>query len=79
MTPWTKDVARRVDIPTRGAIVVTLTREGITFRVPRRRHTVLIPYGVAMTRAEILSANVNLAGLPERKRKRRAASLLRGR
>lgn len=40
-----KPVVRKVTTHTGTPLVVTLTAHGIEFREPRRRHSVLVPYG----------------------------------
>lgn len=42
-----KPVVRKVRTHTGTELVVTLTEHGIEFREPRRRHSVLVPYGPA--------------------------------
>lgn len=57
MTVLNRPVSRRVpDVPHRGDLMVTLTRTGIEFRYPKHRTRYLLPYGIAMLRAELLAA-----------------------
>lgn len=43
-------------VPNRGAIVVTLSEEGIVFRYPKKQTRYVLPYGLGMHRAEQLAA-----------------------
>lgn len=55
-TPLSRDVTRKVCSASFGDLVVTLSREGIYFREPRRRTKFLLPYGNAFQRAAFLYA-----------------------
>lgn len=63
-TRLTKPVARVVETPRHGAIVVTLAPEGIVFREKGRRRSYVLDHGAAFQRA------VSIAVEAEKREKR---------
>jgi hypothetical protein len=72
-TSLSRPVTRAV-VDRRGApLVVTLEREGVRFREPRRRTSYLLPYGVGFVEAvELYVAAEKRRKLAERKARRAA-------
>lgn len=81
MTRLDRPVTRVLhDVPNRGVIVVTLTKDGIAFRYPRKRTSYLLPYSLGMLRAEYLAAEALRAAKKAAPRTRKVSrSLTRGR
>lgn len=73
MIDLVKDVARRVTTVRGIQLVVRLTPAGIEFRFPRQRRTsaLLLPYGIGMTRAAILKADLAHASKPRPRRRKK--------
>lgn len=55
MTKLDKNVTRIVLDHHGAPLVVTLTKDGITFRRPRKREQYVLPYAAAETRAQVLA------------------------
>lgn len=58
MTPLTRPVTRLVET-SHGAMNVTLTADGISFRPFRARTVLVLPYGTAIVRAAMAKADAD--------------------
>lgn len=70
MTPLNKVVRRIIDIPGEGLYVVSMTREGFTFRKSRTRKEYVLPYGAALLRAAASSVDAVGVITPQKRRRR---------